>query len=88
MKIQQRKVWHSTDAWRGYYLFKNSIYSGAFLWGDNYGNEEVLREIIGIKKKLRQQHIPYKIVKTRTSNCFNVGVDILVPLELKNQVKI
>jgi len=87
MKIQQRKIWHILDPWRGYYEFENSIYSSAFLMADTYGNQEVEKEITEIKKKLKQQHIPYKIATTRTSNCCTVGVDVLVPLELKNSVK-
>ena len=82
-KIPVRKKWHSTDMWRGYYEFDNSVYSTAFLMGDTDGNEKELQTIKTFKKRLKESSISHRIIKTNTSNCCSVGIDVLVPVELK-----
>lgn len=86
MKIQMKKRYVRLDAWgRGYYEFDNSIFSSAYMAKDDYGNKSVKDRINEIKKRLNKIHIKYRVVKTRISNLFSVGIDVLVPIEMKEK---
>ena len=79
--IPLKKKWVSTDAWRGYYTFDNSIADG---WmqsisdsGDSHNDTEKDR-MKAIQKVLKLRNIPYRTKYSRTSNVFSVGWDIVV----------
>lgn len=78
--ISIKKDWIRTDAWRGYCKLQNSVYSASLMYS-HYSLSEVINHIKKIKQVLRKSKIKCRTVKTRTSNVFSTGIDIIVAQE-------
>jgi len=80
--IPAKKKWVSTDAWRGYYTFDNSVADGWFPTMEDEtvrGKTQAERDRIKkIRAELRKHGIKSKVKTTKTSNVFSVGWDVLV----------
>jgi hypothetical protein len=81
--VSLKKKWISTDAWRGYYEYDNSVMGGSILagYGDPYAerqNEAEKERIKKAKEILHSNKIPYKLATARTSNVFSSVYDIVV----------
>jgi hypothetical protein len=90
--ISLKKKWISTDAWRGYYQYDNSVMGGSILAG--YGdpiadshNEEEKKRIKAAKEILHSNKIPYKFAQARTSNVFSSVYDIVVDKDNVSKAK-
>jgi hypothetical protein len=80
--VSLKKKWISTDAWRGYYEYDNSVMGGSILAGYDLiaerHNEEEKKRIKQAKEILHSNKIPYKFATARTSNVFSSVYDIVV----------
>lgn len=79
-----RVRWHSTDAWRGYYLVESERYvlanTSELLWGHH--SEEMLKQFDKRIRELFDEHdIDYARAFARSSNVFFNNYDIFVKRE-------
>jgi len=77
--IPAKKHWVSTDAWRGYYEYENTIFGGSVY--HEASAEQEKKNIAAIKKALRKANIPCKVKWASTSNVFSRVYDIIVRKE-------
>ena len=82
-KIPAKKKWVSTDAWRGYFTFDNSVADGwiptmedSTVRGKTKDEQDRIKRI---KSILRKNKINSREKYSRTSNVFSVGYDVIVP---------
>jgi hypothetical protein len=90
--VSLKKHWVRTDAWRGYYKYDNSVFSGSLLagFGDPYAesrNEEEKKNLKKVKSILKANKIPHRLAQARTSNVFAGSYDIVVDKENVKKAK-
>jgi len=90
-RIPTNKKWHSTDGWRGYYEYPNSVTStwATGEWADAGDNKAsvVKKRIQDARNLLAKNGIGSKVVKDETSNSFSTSVNIVVHPADTNRAK-
>jgi len=76
--VSLKKKWVSTDPWRGYEEYDNSVADGCFLAMNPSQNQEEKERINKIKSTLKKNKIPHRLAYGRTSNVFSTAYDIVV----------
>ena len=84
-KVQLKKHWVRTDAWRGYYEYDNSVMDGCFMYGNASHNQAEQERIKKARTILRKAKIPFRVKGAQTSNLFSTSYDVVV--EPKNTKK-